>query len=193
VKALAATKASNENPYQRSSTMPYDPSAITIGDIVKAKVDNLYFEGVVVEVNDTFAYVDFGDAVEKVLKTDCYIIIHAADIEMGDTVEVRSPGQYLYHTGEVIAFNLDGTVNVKMRSDASDNDVEMFVKMSNLRKIMTNREMSIKRDYNNIFNDIDNNSQVGPYLDDVVAPVEGDHDTIAETSEDFDMEANGCA
>lgn len=179
VRALSTIKAMNENPYQRSATLPYDSSSITTGDIVKAKVDSLYFEAVVVEVvYGEYICVDFGDSVEKVRREDCYIILHSADIEIGDTVEVKSSDQCQYHSGEVIAFNLDGTVNVKMGNDDSDEDVEMYVKMSNIRKIMTNRQMSIKFDFHEINT---KNSNINENMDSFK-----DLDTVAETSEEFD-------
>lgn len=179
VRALSATKATNENPYQRSATLPYDSSSIMVGDIVKAKVDNLYFEAVVVEVvDDIYICVDFGDCVEKVRRDDCYIILHSADIEIGDTVEVKSLDQCQHCTGEVVAFNLDGTVNVKMRSDDSDEDVEMYVKMSNIRKIMTNRQMSTKLDFHEI-----TTGNLNENLD-----IYKELDMVAETSEEFDAD-----
>jgi hypothetical protein len=95
--------------------MSYDTATLEIGDIVKAKIDSIYFEGVIVAIlNDEHVSVDFGDSVEYVKRVNCYIILRSADLEIGDIVETISQdnGKEPYQA-QVYTFNANRTINVR--------------------------------------------------------------------------------
>lgn len=117
-----------------------------VGDIVKAKVDGLMFEGVVVHngENNSTIDVDFGDDIETVKISDCSLIMSGLDFEVGDLVQARTTDSYVYCHGKILNINHDGTFDIVFDGD-DDDDVERNIPHSFVRKHRTGREMVKKR------------------------------------------------
>lgn len=116
-----------------------------IGDIVKAKLGYMMFEGVIVGngESDTLE-VDFGDEVETVPRKDCALVISGLEFEVGDLVSACPLGSALYFNGTIVEINMDGTCDVLFEGD-DDEDVERSIPPENIRKLRTGRQLVVSR------------------------------------------------
>lgn len=130
----------------RTTSSAQPPPTYYVGDIVKAKVDGMMFEGVVVhngEDDDTID-VDFGDEIETVLIGDCALVMSGLDFEVGDLVQARTVDTVLYCHGTILNINHDATMDILFAGD-DDEDVEKNIPHNFVRKHRTGREMVKKR------------------------------------------------
>jgi len=118
------------------------PPSFYVGDIVKAKVDGMLFEGVVIHNGDDDGTieVDFGDDIEKVNISDCSLVMSGLDFEVGDLVQARTAESFLYCHGKVLKINHDGTFDILFDGD-DDDDVERNIPHHFVRKHRTGRAM----------------------------------------------------
>jgi hypothetical protein len=130
----------------RTSSSMHPPPAFYIGDIVKAKVDGMMFEGVVVENGgeEETVEVDFGDDVETVKIEDCAMVMSGLDFEVGDFVQARTTDSVMYCHGKVLNINLDGTFDIIFDGD-DEEDVERNIPHEYVRKHRTGRSLARKR------------------------------------------------
>lgn len=137
-------------------------SEFMIGDVVKAKVDNMMFEGVVVGYADNSKLeIDFGDDVEEVLSSDCSLVLSGIDFEVGDQVACCPNGGTLWFNGVIVEIHRDGTFDIKMDGEDED-DYERGVTIERIRKIRTGRDLVTSR-WKRAFNKL----QAIKYLTDV--------------------------
>jgi len=130
----------------RKSSSIQPPPAFYVGDVVKAKVDGMMFEGVVVNngSDDNTVEVDFGDEVEVVDIDDCAIVMSGLDFEVGDLVQARTADSVMYCHGKILKISLDGTFDILFDGDDED-DVERGIPHEFVRKHRTGRELVKKR------------------------------------------------
>lgn len=134
---------------QRTISSVQPPPAFFVGDIVKAKVDGMMFEGVVIanggeEHDQDSVDVDFGDEVERVKIDNCALVMSGLDFEVGDVIQARTVENYLYCNGTILKINLDGTMDILFDGD-DESDVERNIPHHLVRKLRTGRELAKKR------------------------------------------------
>ena len=116
-----------------------------VGDVVKAKLGFMMFEGVVVGNGDANTLdVDFGDEVEQVPRTDCSLVISGLEFEVGDLVSACPNGSMLFFNGTIVEIHLDGTCDVLFDGD-DEEDVERGIRLECIRKIRTGRQLVVSR------------------------------------------------
>lgn len=117
-----------------------------VGDIVKAKVDGMLFEGVVIHYgeDDETLDVDFGDDIETVSIANCSLVMSGLDFEVGDFVQARTKDSPLYCHGKILKIHHDGTFDILFDGD-SDDDVERGLPHEFVRKHKTGRDLAKKR------------------------------------------------
>ena len=122
------------------------PPTFFVGDIVKAKVDGMLFEGVVVSNGDDqeSVEVDFGDETEFVEVEDCSLVMSGLDFEVGDVVQARTVDNFLYCNGTILNINHDATMDILFDGDDED-DVEKNIPHDLVRKLRTGRDLVKKR------------------------------------------------
>jgi hypothetical protein len=120
-------------------------SVFMIGDVVKAKLGFMMFEGVVVGIADPATLeVDFGDEVEPVPRVDCSLVISGLEFEVGDLVSACPIGGFLYFNGVIVNINLNGTFDVQFDGD-DEEDIERNIRPENIRKLRTGRQLVMSR------------------------------------------------
>lgn len=133
---------------KRSLSGPCDPppSKFEIGDVVKAKVDGMMFEGVIVSHNneEDMVEVDFGEETEFVKNDKCALVMSGLDFEVGDVVQARTVDNFLYCNGKILNINHDATMDILFDGD-DDDDVERNIPHALVRKIRTGRDLAKKR------------------------------------------------
>lgn len=130
----------------RAPSSVEDAPKYYVGDIVKAKVDGMMFEGVVMlygEDDDTID-VDFGDDIETVRASDCTLVMSGLDFEVGDYVQARTIDSAMYCHGKIIKIHLDGSFDILFDGDDED-DIEKNVPHEFVRKHRTGRDLARKR------------------------------------------------
>lgn len=113
-----------------------------VGDVVKAKLGYMMFEGVIVgykEIDNTYE-VDFGDDIENVRADDCSLVLNGLDYEIGDKVTCCPNGSILWFQGTIVNIDRGGTFAVLMDGD-DDTDIEVGISPENMRKIRTGRNL----------------------------------------------------
>jgi len=120
------------------------PCVFQIGDIVKAKLGFMMFEGVVVGVKSTTLDVDFGDDIEEIPIENCSLVMHGLDYEVGDLVSACPNGSVLYFNGRVLGINGNGTLDILFDGDEED-DVERNIPIDSVRKLRTGRQLVMSR------------------------------------------------
>ena len=84
------------------STTMLDHAAITVGDVVQAPVEGLFYEGVVNSIDGMVCTVDFGDEdCQQVLLDVCRRVLAWHTIEVNDEVKVRDTQSDLEFVGHV--------------------------------------------------------------------------------------------
>jgi len=136
---------------KRQQMEPHDADGyiLGVGDVVKVpdKKTGMMVEGVVSEICRLETHqvlVDLGDEEETVDVEKCILVLRSTDLEIDDIVECKPHGMELYFRGTISSRNIDGTYDVKMQSDDPD-DYERNVPHDRIRKLMTNRTMSMMR------------------------------------------------
>ena len=130
----------------RTTSSVHPPPTFYVGDVVKAKVDGMMFEGVVVHngEEDSTIDVDFGDEIETVKIEDCSLVMSGLDFEVGDLVQARTVDTLLYCNGTILNINHDATMDILFDGDDED-DVEKNIPHNFVRKLRTGRELAKKR------------------------------------------------
>ena len=133
--------------HKRASSIQPPPS-FYVGDIVKAKVDGMMFEGVVVSNGNENVYhtveVDFGDDVEEVQIDNCSLVMSGLDFEVNDLVQARTEDSVMYCNGKLLHINFDGTMDILFDGD-DEEDVEKNIPVKYVRKLRTGRELAKRR------------------------------------------------
>lgn len=120
-------------------------SVFMIGDVVKARLGFMMFEGVVVGIGDESTLdIDFGDEVESVPREDCSLVISGLEFEVGDLVSACPIGGFLYFNGVIVNINMSGTFDVQFDGD-DDEDIERNIRPENIRKLRTGRQLVMSR------------------------------------------------
>lgn len=115
-----------------------------IGDIVKAKVGFMMFEGVVVgNGQPDVLEVDFGDAIEEIPVMDCALVMNGLDFEIGDFVSASPIGD-LYFNGQIVNINSNGTFDIHFEGDDED-EIETQIRPERVRKLRTGRQLVLSR------------------------------------------------
>ena len=127
-----------------------DPHVITVGDVVQAPVDGLYFEGVVTHVGDPegTASIDFGDHdIQTVAEADCRRVLAWSVLEIGDTVEVKEDGSALQFMGEIVGVNIGarGEPRYSVAFHGEEDAPEHDVRPGRVRKVRSARSTAVKR------------------------------------------------
>ncbi len=138
--------SSSQNTSDPSTFVKVDNQKFLIGDVVKAKLGFMMFEGVIVGYKEEFGVyeVDFGDDIEDVPEGDCTLVLNGLDYEIGDKVTCCPNGSSLWFTGTIIEIDRNGTFTVQMDGDDED-DIERGIPPDNLRKIRTGRNLVMTR------------------------------------------------
>jgi hypothetical protein len=104
---------------------------------------NKKLEGFIVErVNDVKVKVDFGEAgIRECLVDNCTLVSRSYEFEVGDKVQAKMAGSFLFFVGTVVKIDYDQkTIDVLMDGDDPD-DIELDVNFSDARKLMTRRAL----------------------------------------------------
>jgi len=146
---------------------PPEIPQVHIGDIVKVKDNSMnsafYFEGVVIQIENGMALVNFGDDVvsdnpEDIQKefplSDCILVLGGLELEMEDHVEVKTIGN-LYCSGTIVNIHrkfvdvmtpIEVTYDVHFDGDPEDvPDIEKYVTPDRIRKVISNRVSAAER------------------------------------------------
>lgn len=121
------------------------PQDFGCGDVVKAKVGCLYFEGVVTAIESDLVHVDFGDNdIQIVRRQDCLRVMDWQTVELGDTVQVREARSFNFYVGKVTHVDfLNGTPVYAV--NYGDEDIENGVPAQRVRKLASERSSPERR------------------------------------------------
>lgn len=124
-----------------ASSPPKEQSFFGVGDIVKAKVDGMFFEGVVNGRDEAAVVVDFGNGdVQSVDAAQCVRIKSWQAVETGDVVHVREERGYNNYVATVVQVSMDvDTGDVLYAVDYGDDDREGNVRADRIRKLASER------------------------------------------------------
>ena len=119
-----------------------------MGDVVKAKTEHLFFEGVVVGIDGDDVTVDFGEEeLTTVAYGNCRKKLSWDTVEVGDTVLVKEEQGALSYEAKVIrsSASRDGPIYAVNFGGDDDDDIEEKVSWRRLRKIASERSTHVKR------------------------------------------------
>lgn len=131
------------------STTMLDHAAITVGDVVQAPVEGLFYEGVVNSIDGMFCTVDFGDDdCQQVLLDVCRRVLAWHTIEVNDEVKVRdtqSDLEFVGHVTGVTSGPMGPVYEVKYDQDDEAGEVEKHISPDRIRKLKSARSSAMKR------------------------------------------------
>lgn len=109
------------------------------GDVVKAKVGCLYFEGVVTAIENDKVHVDFGDNdIQVMSRQDCVRVMGWQAVEVGDTVQVRESRGFNFYVCTVTHVDFSNGQPV-YAVNYGDDDIEKGVPAQRVRKLASER------------------------------------------------------
>ena len=119
---------------------------LACGDVIKAKVGALSFEGVVNAIDGDRVLVDFGDNdLETVSYEDCVKILAWQSVEVGDTVHVRESNGRNNYVARVIHVDVERDNVPRYSVDYGENDCEDGVPAWRVRKLRSERSTPARR------------------------------------------------
>lgn len=124
-----------------SNSVPTE--SIEVGAVVKCKVDGLFCEGVVTELDAETkqALVDFGsNSIVSVSVHDCILVLAAIHFEVGDAIKVNLDGAENYVSGRITVCNLDGTFDILLR--AKGKGTVQNIKFEQIKKLALSRDVA---------------------------------------------------
>lgn len=124
-----------------STAASKEQTCLGVGDVVKAKVDGMFFEGVVNGRDEDAVVVDFGNGdVQSVDAAHCVRVKCWQAVETGDVVHVREDKGYNNYVATVVQVSTDvDTGDVRYAVDYGDDDREENVTADRIRKLASER------------------------------------------------------